>query len=67
MKKHVLKHPTVAHTSAILVPNAHAQGVVDSVFLRPENHPTSNNAYKTYRISSFLKKYKKCKIERGEQ
>ena len=60
----------MAQTSAILVPNAHAQGVVDGVFLRPENHPTSKNAYKTCRISSFLKKYQKnvkSKEEKNEK
>ena len=58
-KNDVLKPATSAQTSAILVPNAHAQGVVDGVFLRPENHPTSKKTYKTCRISSFLEKLKK--------
>ena len=45
--KHVLKAATSAQTSAILVPNAHAHGVADSVFLRPEKQPTGQKAYKT--------------------
>ena len=51
--------PQSAETVGILVPNEHAQGVVARHFLRPKNHPTRKNAYKTCRIPSFLKNHQK--------
>ena len=62
LKKTLFWTPKSAETLGILVPNEHAQGVVARHFLRPKNHPTRKNAYKTCRCHTWT-----FSLGRGQQ